>query len=32
MAADDYKQGLAIAKKWAREMIKAASLEKASAA
>lgn len=32
MAADDYKQGLAIAKKWAREMIKAASLEKTNAA
>ena len=32
MAADDYKQGLPIAKKWARDMIKAASLEKADAA
>jgi hypothetical protein len=32
MAADDYKQGLQIAKKWAREMIKAAKLETMHAA
>ena len=32
MAADDYKQGLSIAKKWARDMIKTSSLEKASVA
>ena len=27
MAADDYKQGLPVAKKWARDMIRASSLE-----
>lgn len=32
MAADDYKQGLQAAKKWAREMIKASKVESATAA
>ncbi|MER8811254.1 hypothetical protein [Mesorhizobium australicum] len=32
MAADDYKQGLAMAKKWARDMIKASKVEKVDAA
>jgi hypothetical protein len=32
MAADDYKQGLNVAKKWAREMIKASQIETVDAA
>jgi hypothetical protein len=32
MAADDYKQGLPVAKKWARDMIKLSKVEKADAA
>jgi hypothetical protein len=32
MAADDYKQGLNVAKKWARDMIKASQLETIDAA
>jgi hypothetical protein len=32
MAADDYKQGLPVAKKWAREMIKLSKVEKVEAA
>ena len=32
MAADDYKQGLPVAKKWARDMIKLSKVEKVEAA
>lgn len=32
MAADDYKQGLPVAKKWARDMIKVSKVEKVDAA
>lgn len=32
MAADDYKQGMLVARKWARDMIKASSVEKVDAA
>jgi hypothetical protein len=32
MAADDYKQGLMVAKKWARDMIKASAIERIDAA